>query len=134
MATLSRKLGPGHYHSSLPGNDRVCVDIDEEGTNTTTPETCADYRVHSQKETERLRPPSAMVKESTPSLAKSHSLLTQASGFIEPRHCSPLPVSPDAITRRPQTPQLMAWSFPQASSRLVTTIVVLRHWGQAAAR
>ena len=38
------------------------------------------------------------------------------------------------LTRRPQTPQLMAWSFPQASSWLVTAIVVLRHWGQAAAR
>ncbi len=80
------------------------------------------------------RSPSAMVTESTPSEAKSHSLLPQTSGSIEPCHCSPLPVSPAAITRRPQTPQLMAWSFPQTSSWLVTTIVVLRHWGQAAAR
>ena len=68
----------------------------------------------------RLRSPSAMVKESTPSEAKSHSLLPQTSGSIEPCHCSPLPVSPAAITRRPQTPQLMAWSFPQASSWLVS--------------
>ena len=80
------------------------------------------------------RSPSAMVKESTPSEAKSHSLLPQTSGSIDPCHCSPLPVSPAAITRRPQTPPLMAWSFPQASSWLVTTIVVLRHRGQAAAR
>ena len=33
-----------------------------------------------------------------------------------------------------QTPQLMAWSFPRASFWLAATIVVLRHWGQAAAR
>ena len=78
----------------------------------------------------RLRSPSAMVKGTTPSEAKSHSLLPQTSGSVEPCHCSPLPVSPAAITRRPQTPQLMAWSFPQAPSWLVTTIVVLRHWGR----
>ena len=76
----------------------------------------------------RLRSPSAMVTESTPSEAKSHSLLPQTSGSIEPCHCSPLPVSPAAITRRPQTPQLMACSFPQAPSWLVANIVVLRHW------
>ena len=64
----------------------------------------------------RRRSPSAMVTESIPFEAKSHSLLPQTSGSIEPCHCSPLPVSPAAITRRPQTPQLMAWSFPQASS------------------
>ena len=60
----------------------------------------------------RLRSPSATVTESTPSEAKSHSLLLHTSGYIEPCHCSPLPVSPAAVTRRPQTPQLMAWSFP----------------------
>ena len=37
----------------------------------------------------RLRSPSAMVTESTPSEAKSHSLLPQTSGSIEPCHCRP---------------------------------------------
>ncbi len=54
MATLSRKLGPGHYQNYLPDRERVCVDINEDGTNTTSPEVCADHRAHNQKESEAL--------------------------------------------------------------------------------